>query len=206
MAWQWNKRLRRYQESSTGKILSSEQQRALHQQFIDKQKALTDDIARRLAAREITLQQAEALFRERIKTVWLDEYALGIGGRYQMTPTDFGRVGAMVKTQYNYAHIFFQEIARGEHSEAMVRLKMGRYLESGGMAYERANALSHGFELPTYPRDGTQECRANCRCYWSIEETEGEWRARWVKARGDNCATCIDNASSYNPLVLKKAA
>jgi hypothetical protein len=346
MAWTYDKRLKRYRETETGRLLSVDQQRKLHQKFIDTQKRITDDIATRLSAKSITLQQAQREFRERIKIVYVDEYALGIGGRNMMTPTDFGRLGAMIKTQYNYAQLMFQEIARGEHSERMLQHKFGNYLESGGQAYERGYALSYGYELPTYPRDGSQTCRcittpdsritterglvpisqieigdmvlthlhryrrviatpvtlseahhkqawvvsehggflgctsdhkwlteagwlsaaeidllslqiystihvptlrsltptayqsaaelqrvlplgsklydltveddhsfiieglishnSNCRCYWSIEETTTQVKAVWVKASGDNCDTCTDNARNYNPYTVSK--
>jgi hypothetical protein len=202
-SWKYNPDRKRYIAES-GKQLTPSQVRGLAQRFIDSQKAQIDGLTSRLVAREITLQQWEREVRDRIKLSFVDQYALGVGGRNNMGFVDFGRCGALIKEQYQYLHLMAQDIAAGRLSETQVRHKSGNYLESSMRSYERGFAASYGLELPTYPRDGSQTCHYNCRCHWRIEETASEYKAYWIMKAGDNCSVCSANSTAYNPYTVEK--
>ena len=42
-------------------------------------------------------------------------------------------------------------------------------MESSTRAHEQAKAAGFDIELPEYPADGSQICKARCRCRWEIE-------------------------------------
>jgi hypothetical protein len=202
--WQYDAEAHRYREVSTGRFLSPDQQRALRDQFIDRQQVKAKDLAAQLSRGDLTLPEWERAMRGHVKGVFLDQAMLGRGGRNAMTPADFGRVGSAVKRQYQYLSAFSQEIAGGDLSAEAIAARAALYTASATQAYERGRASAYGLTLPQYPGDGSQDCRANCRCAWEIEEDETEWRATWSLGGKDPCEGCRENAGKWNPLSVSK--
>ena len=203
--WTWEQGLKRYRNTATGQFINARQMVPLRDQFIEAKKGAGIDLAQRLGRGDITLQQWEIEFRQQVKTAFVDEYVLGKGGRNAMTQVDWGRVGAMAKAQYQFAHTFAQDIAAGQLSLAQIEARSALYFDSATQAFERGRAASHGLTLPEYPADGNQDCGSRCKCAWSIVEDDTEWRCTWVlDALAEHCATCSANAARWAPLVLAK--
>jgi hypothetical protein len=88
----------------------------------------------------ISLADFYSIGREEMKREYLRLYMLAVGGKSQMTYSDYGRVGAMLKEQYKYFNGFLQDIAAGNLSEAQIRARLNMYFNSAREAYEKAHA------------------------------------------------------------------
>jgi len=169
------------------------------------QKGVTDDLVADLFARRISHQEWTFRARQRIKETFIAEYMLGRGGRAAMTQADWGRVGAMLKTQYQFLQRFEQDLIDGKLTEAQARVRLRMYLNDSRQAYERALSEAMGVpRLPAYPGDGQTRCKANCQCHWAYEDTEDEWLVSWTLGSAEHCEDCLANAAKWNPLRVPK--
>lgn len=205
--WTYDQRSRRYRHTETGRFIGQRQMVDLRDQFVAAKRDTGTNLAQQLGRGDITIQQWELEMRRNVKTAFVDEYVLGKGGRNAMTQSDWGTVGRMVKDQYQFAHQFARDIADGKLSQAQIEARSRLYFESATQAYERGRVASYGAPtLPAYPGDSSTRCRANCKCNWSIEETETEWRCTWqLTPSAENCPDCQENARRWSPLVLSKS-
>ena len=163
---------------------------------------LVDD----LFSEKATLQQWTLDFRENLKQAYIAQYLVARGGRENMTQEDWGRLGGLLRNQYQYLNGFAQDLADGKLSQAQARIRAGMYLDSARQSFERGKMVGAGIpNLPAYPCDGSAECRTNDRCSWRIEETEGGWNCFWVlDPQAEHCDTCLERAGSWNPLFVAR--
>lgn len=203
--WVWSQESKRYRNTADGRFIGQRKMTELRDQFIEAKRGNGANLARELANGTMTVQEFELGFRWEIKSTFVDQYVLGKGGRNAMTQADFGTVGAMIKSQYAYAHRFAQDIAAGKLSQAQIAQRAGLYIDSSTQAFERGKTASYGMpSLPDYPASGNQICKSNCKCSWSIAETDEEWRCTWLTSSGESCDTCIENAAKWAPLIIAK--
>jgi hypothetical protein len=147
--------------------------------------------------------------RDRLKRIYLSEYMLGRGGKNAMTPSDYGRVGNMLRDQYEYLRSFALDIQDGKLSEAQIGARTQLYHESAIQAFERGKAAAYSGDLilPAYPADGRTRCRARCKCRWLIRETKTAWKAYWMRnSLAESCQDCVERERLYNPYVVSKGA
>lgn len=83
--------------------------------------------------------------------------------------------------------------------EVIRRAKM--YINSARQAFERAKTYAYG-NLPAYPGDGSTICLSNCRCHWELQFSANNLVAYWRLGTSDNCKTCIERASNWNPYIV----
>lgn len=212
--WIWDSRSHRYRVTAEGAAATGQragtyvgQARmvALRDDLIAAQKNTVTDLAEQVANGEITLNQWILSMRGEIKDTFLSEYMLGHGGRNSMTPSDWGRLGAMILAQYKFLDGFASDIAAGKYTQAAVAARARMYMEAASQAFERGNALSRGLpDLPAYPGDGSTQCRANCHCRWEIREQETEWHCFWRLSTAEHCPDCVARAGQWNPLTVAK--
>lgn len=205
--WTWDSNSHRYRNTTTGQYIGQRQMTELRDLFVERKQEAATDLAQRLSTGAISLQEFEVAFRREIKTVFLDQYVLGKGGRNNMAQSDFGAVGRMVREQYMFARDFALDIAAGKLSQAQIANRVMAYFNSSTQAFEQGRSASYGMPtLPEYPADGRQVCRSNCKCHWAIRETDDAWECTWrLEAAAEHCESCRDNASKWAPLVILKA-
>lgn len=205
--WVWDNASHRYRNTATGQYIGQRQMTELRDQFASAKREAAVDLAADLASGSKSVQEFEVEFRREIKTAFVDQYVLGKGGRNNMTQSDWGAVGRMVRDQYAYAHDFARDIAEGKLSQAQIAQRAGLYYDSSTQAFEQGRSAGYGVPtLPEYPADGSQQCRSNCKCRWEIKETDEAWECTWkLNAAAEHCSSCSDNAARWNPLVVLKA-
>jgi len=71
-------------------------------------------LAEALRGRQVSLADWEVAMRRHVKNVNLNAIALERGGWANLTPSDFGRVGQIVREQYGYLRGFANDIASGK--------------------------------------------------------------------------------------------
>jgi hypothetical protein len=189
-----------------GRFLSQAQAVDLRNEWTANRAAANRDLTLRLANGELSVQQWQAEMMASIKETWITSYLLGRGGRAMMEPSDWGRLGALIKEQYQYLRDFAAEIVAGRQTPAQVIARSGLYASASTQAYEEArNTAYEGMPtLPGFPADGATQCRANCKCRWSISETVTEWRARWTLGAAEHCSGCVERAGKWGDLRFPK--
>ena len=203
--WQWDDASKRYRNVESGRYIGQRQMVSLRDVFTEAMKGDTDRMTRQLANGEISLGRWQLDMQSRVKQVITDQYALSVGGRNAMAPSDWGRVGRMTQDQYRYLEQFAAEIRTGKLSAGQIQTRARMYMNSGTAAYEKGNAASRGMPgLPQYPGDGGTQCRTNCQCHWDIGETDTEWQAFWRLGVAEHCPDCVALADLYNPWTAPK--
>lgn len=206
-AWEWDASRKRYVYAETRRALSRRREAALRHEFSTSQQEWADDAAAQLARGNWTIQKWEREARERIKLVHLAEYMYGHGGKATMTQADYGRVGRLVRTQYDYLHKFADEIATGQLSEARIADRLGTYFEAGTLAFEQGRLQTYGgLLLPCLPADGGTACRMRCRCRWQIDERKDRWICRWRRTPAESCDDCKAREARYSPYIQRKTS
>lgn len=204
MLWLYYRDRNQYQDVESGKFISQSRVRALMQRFENKYKQEIKGISDRLSNGEISLQKWVTDMRQSIKDAYVIQYTMGKGGMDNMTQSDWGRIGGLLKSQYQYLNSFAGEIANGDLTPKQIAARANLYIDSSTQAFERGKAASHGLlNLPAYPGDGTTDCMANCRCYWRIVKTQNVYTVSWTLSSAEHCPTCITRSSVWSNLIFE---
>jgi hypothetical protein len=152
----------------------------------------------------LRVQDWQTLMRREIKDEYVRQYLVGRGGLAQMTPRDWGIIGHMLRTQYQFLDNFAQDVAAGRLSPAQIVARARLYIYSAQQARERARTEAFGMPvLPAYPGDGQTECVTHCRCNWIINPVQDGWEAQWrLDPAAESCHDCPINAGLWNPLFV----
>lgn len=200
--WGWDPRSKRYRDLDTGRYMSLR----TVLEYVDKSIAASGNAADTVTTMLINGNLAPGDFgdslRDELKREYIRQYLLGIGGREQMGPRDWGSVGGMLKEQYKHLDGFIAEIKDGNLTEEQIRARVGMYVNSAREGYERAherNAKALGMTeekwelgeaehcddcvayaaqgwqpIGTFPNpgDGSTQCLTNCKCHVIYQNPE----------------------------------
>jgi hypothetical protein len=198
--WYWDDSAKRYRDPVTGRFVGVDQMQVLREVFIDQQKGLLESLVWQFDEGKITYEAFRDIAKQIIKDTYIDLYAMGAGGRNNLTPRDWGRIGAMLKEQYKYLRNMMGQILRGEISPRQAISRFGMYINSANEALWKALTRDYPFTLPAYPGDGSTECLVNCKCEWHIVKVEGGYDCYWViDTEAENCEDCQIRAKEWNP-------
>lgn len=183
----------RYRDTSSGRFVPGVQVRRELDRYLDG-----DDPAKALAealrGRSVSLADWELGMRRVVKSSHINAVALERGGYSNMTPSDFGRVGAIVREQYAYLKNFAKQIADGTQKlDGTLTRRAQLYSQAartswykskqanlrGGVTHQRSirtardscrscvalNGKVFRIGDPSFPLPGRRECNANCHCY-----------------------------------------
>lgn len=110
--YEWDSSARRYRGPS-GQFIASGRALASLETDILNLRSVTDLLADDLRARRMSLVEWRLEMQTVIKHTHLGAAELAMGGRAQMTPADYGRVGQIVREQYGFLEGWVQEIVSG---------------------------------------------------------------------------------------------
>ena len=202
--WVWNQLTKRYRNSKTKKTITSNTVLRLRDDFVDEMRdfsKLTDD----LVNSRITVQEWVFEMRKRVRNVNSAQYMLARGGRNAMFQTDLDALSEIIKEQYDFLQQFGEEVRAGNLSASQITARSELYMESTTRSHEQAKAASFDIELPEYPADGNQICKARCRCRWEIDEKKDYIEAYWMlNVAAKHCDTCLSNAAKWAPYTIQK--
>ena len=201
--WVWNQLTKRYRNSKTKKTVSSNTVLRLRDDFVDELRdfsKLTDD----LVNSRITVQEWVFEMRKQVRDVNAAQYMLARGGRNAMFQTDLDALSEIITEQFDYLQQFGEEVRAGNLSASQIKARSELYMESSTRAHEQAKAASFDIELPQYPADGNQICKARCRCRWEINVLEDKIEAYWLlNVAAKHCDTCLSNAAKWAPYTVE---
>jgi hypothetical protein len=138
--------------------------------------------------------------RLEIKRTTMMQYMLGRGGANALTQSDYGRIGQLLKTQYQYLNNFTTQIMDGKVTRSRAIDRAGMYIDTTVGAHERAKGIAWDVDLPEYPPNHTR-----CLCEWTLEN-DGPNRilAYWKVHSGNPCEYCENNEAMYAPLIFER--
>lgn len=183
--------IQRYR-APNGKLVSATDVRTALDEAIAKSELRARALGAAMADGEIS---ATAFYREMrtiVKSVHLYSAASAVGGWAQMTQSDYGRVGQIVRGQYAYLNNFAAQIAGGLPMNGAIEQRAGMYAQAGRMTHEdirreleRGRGRTHERNI-LHPADhcgdcvamrdrgrvpigtliplGKRQCKTKCRC------------------------------------------
>jgi len=186
---------------SDGAPMMGDQIRSILARIIEENSSDVSVLVRHLLSGELSPQTFENQMRLTIKDAYIQSYLLGIGGRSRMTPSDWGRIGASLRTQYGFLSNF---VGSYDTSTMSPEIRAQLYIESASQSYWRAVSRDYEVVLPAYPGDLSTECGSRCGCRWMIDERETYVRAYWILGATEHCRTCESRSVEWSPIVVNK--
>ena len=203
---------KRYHETRTGRFVGAKDLVRLRDEYIDLQQYQVSNYSEMVANGSMSRDEFISRMRESIRNTYVNEYALGRGGRQMVTKAEWLQVARDAKAQYRYLNRFADQIeaarlAGKPFSPEYIANRAKMYIDSGTKPYEMARAKAAGVpDLPAYPGDGQTVCTVNCRCHWEIEDNDTQFDCTWTLGDAEHCTDCLTNASKWAPLVIPKGA
>ena len=131
LKWLYNAAEQVYQRFRGDKLETTVEVTAnLRDAFQDKSRGWAADLTDDLYNKRITIQQWQSQFREGLKNQYVAQYLVAKGGRENMTQEDWGRLGGLLKNQYQFHSRFARDIVDGKMSHAQARCRAGMYQDS----------------------------------------------------------------------------
>lgn len=96
------------------------------------------ELSKLIADKGLTPTAWMNLMREELKFEYIRQYLLGVGGLTEMTQSDWGKLGAMLKEQYKYLNGFRDDLASGNYTPEQIQGRAGMYINSSKEAFEKA--------------------------------------------------------------------
>ena len=202
--WVWNQLTKRYRNSKTKKTVTSNTVLRLRDDFVDEMRLPISNLTDDLINSRITVQEWVLEMRKKVRNAHSAEYMLARGGRNAMFQTDLDALAEIIKEQFDFLQKFGQEVRAGNLSASKITSRAEMYMEAATRSHEQAKAASYDIELPEYPADGNQICKARCRCRWEINVLEDKVEAYWLmNVAAKHCDTCISNAGKWAPYTIE---
>jgi hypothetical protein len=129
-------------------------------------------LAEQLRTNQISLDAWLLEMRTLVKDVHLYSAAAAKGGWAQMAQADYGRVGQIVRKQYDYLDVFANDIANGLPLDGRFLRRVALYGEAGRATYHDVEALEmdvRGMDEERnvlHPADHCGDCVEMTRLGW----------------------------------------
>jgi hypothetical protein len=155
-----------------GQFVSFTRVRSFLDGTLDSNEKAVVRLGEQLKNREITLGEWQIGMRDNLKSIHLTSGSLAQGGWAQMSPADFGRVGARLKEQYKFLGKFSKEIEAGLPLDGRFKNRVKLYAQSGRVSYDaiqRAEMLKRGMKEEKnilHPADHCRDCLAQTALGW----------------------------------------
>jgi hypothetical protein len=166
-AWSYDRRIGRYRDDR-GRFLSKESVDKLVDSRIDQLEANLRRYTRMLADGNLTLDQWQGSVREAIKNAHIQAALIGYGGKDEMGPAEYGRIGQRLRAEYTYLQGFARDLLDGRISNPMALARVSLYAQSVRGSYWQGTELrqqQQGFSLMKRKLDGQAQHCQDCLDY-----------------------------------------
>jgi hypothetical protein len=199
----WNPATNRYINLETGRFVAASTVRDALESVMEASAARMNAVTQQLVDRQISLASWQTEMMQNIKLSHTAAAASANGGWAQMTQSDWGAAGQMIREQYDYLRNFANQIADGTQpldGRVLVRADMygdaarntfeemrRRGETEGGMQFERRvlgqadhcpDCLDYAAEgwqpIGTLPQIGDSVCLTRCHCTFEYSDTNPE--------------------------------
>ena len=138
-SWGWDNSVKRYRNIETGHFMPRTTVLGYVEQSIKASTVAAGQLAGFVGEKALSPKDFAAFFKEEVKREYVRQYLLGAGGREQMTASDWGKIGNMVKEQYKYLKGFEKDLATKEMTPEQIAARAEMYINSAREAYETAH-------------------------------------------------------------------
>ena len=184
----------RYYDLETGKFVSSASVHDALETVMDASAIRMNNLTQSLIDGEISLASWQSSMMEQIKVTHVSSAALSQGGWAQMTQSDWGATGQLIRQQYDYLRNYAADIASGEQAldgRALVRSDL--YADAANGTFwemDKRGHLADGYDegrrvlepgadhcddcegyaaegwqpIEDIPEIGNSQCMTRCRC------------------------------------------
>jgi len=171
-----------------------------------------DRLAENLYRGRITLGMWEEDMRTRLRIYLTGSGMIGKGDHENMTPSDWGRIGAHLKKQYRWLHGFAKAIYQKRETISLdaIKARSHLYADAGNTVATDIQAGDLRGQLPYIPGDGSTECLQACCCEWllSVEEERPQEGVKTIMALWslnpsvENCRDCVPRDGHTEMLIV----
>lgn len=165
--YEYNQRSMRYRDRRTGKWVAQKTVKRATIKVIEASKAAMRTLANDMAGRRIKLSEWQRRMEVEIKNLHVSLAMAGAGGMSQMTPRDYGRVGARLRFEYSRLERFAQQIKDRKVTRNMIAARVEMYVSAGHISHEAARKDQAGDQGYTFESNvlgrTDQHCRTNQR-------------------------------------------
>lgn len=160
--YQWDAKNGRYR-SGGGRFVSQKAvQRAADKYIGAAQDSVADTLFALLKDGQINVKDAQLLGERAIARANLVQAMAAKGGKAQMSQSDYGKVGSLVKTQLRYFRDRMKSIAAGQPLDGRVKQSFRAFIAASGATrqkFERGVVESRGFDEEKWLlNDGARHC------------------------------------------------
>lgn len=188
MAIEFSRGAAQYRDTATGRFVGRGVVEGYVQQEVNRLEVRLKGVYRLAEAGKISTAEFQTRFAQTLKDYTIQSAVLGAGGRDQMSPTHWGKVGSSLKQQYRRIGGMGEALAKGELSEKQIAARIRQYSESSRAAFHSSNKRTHqdvGFTQARRSLDGGAKHCEECPGY----STNGEWiPIDEVVSPGDACS------------------
>jgi hypothetical protein len=171
-------------------------------------------LASKLVSGVMTLVEWAKSFARLIANGVSAAFMLGRGGKAAMDETAMTTLSSLISDQHDYAKAFVTDLATaldaGTATEAGVAARSSLYSGAAVNSFHVGQSQDWMIDLPYYPGDGLTVCGGNCRCEWSITDTDTEVTAIYHTVGDEKtCDDCIARGNEFgpdSPFIQSKAA
>lgn len=183
----WDKQANRYR-ASNGQFVARSAVVDSVQSVVDDTRRKVQALSQAYADGKITLLDWQIGMKDTLKAAHTLSAGIAMGGKANMTPADWGRVGQMIRVQYEALNRFALELEQGK---SMHLGRADQYAKAVRMTFINAERLNRPFQqlarwvrtkhescagcleqaargvqlLAAFPAIGSQQCRMNCGCH-----------------------------------------
>jgi hypothetical protein len=170
----WDVRAQQYRGRS-GRFVSRQEIRNALDRALNTAQGRVISLAEQLRTGTVSLAVWQTAMAEELKTLHLYSAAAAKGGWAQMTDTDYGRVGRILRDQYQYLRGFASDIAGEKYRDGLDGRFLNRvklYARSGRMTYhaiqrnEMFDAGRTEVRSVLHPAEHCDQCVEQARMGW----------------------------------------
>ena len=175
--YRWNVKSHRYIDAR-GRFVSSSTIRDQLDKVLDKLSADADSLTNAYRAGNLSLGDYQVQMMQKIKTANLAGAAMERGGWFQMTQSDFGRVGQIVRREYGFWNNRVDEIVSGKQKlDGTLNVRAKMYMQQGRdtfYAFAEQTSDRRGFDEVLNELNAKESCQGSGSC---VEQTSFGWIA-----------------------------
>lgn len=163
--FRWNERAAQYADQVTGRFVSRQLIRDQLENVVDASSNVMRALSQQLRNGEISLADWQIGMVSQIKTSHLAAAAMQKGGWTQMSQSDFGRTGQIIRREYGFLRSFAEDIASGKQKlDGSLTRRSALYGQQGRptyLAFWESTANNRGFDQQRsilQPAEHCSEC------------------------------------------------
>ena len=173
--FRWSPPTGRFRDAR-GRFLSSERVRRIIDATLQSHTRAVQELTEQFRNRAVSLAEWERRMRQEIKNIHIYSALAAKGGKAQLTPQDYGRLGAVVKRQYRFLERLSNELSTGKQAPDGSLVNRARLYAQAGRgtmeATRQREMTARGFDEERNVLGVAEHCEGPDSC---LEQTARGW-------------------------------